>query len=323
MSPVVGIDVAKHSFDLAIDLANGKCRTKAKLPNDPKGFQTLRTWLQTHAQADSWIVMEATGTYYEALAEFVHALGYQVCVLNPAQMALYARSQLTRVKTDRSDAKLIASYGLRHASQLRPWQPDPPALKHLKALVRRRDDLLQMLQMERNRLDVAAPVVRDSLLETIGQLQANIAQIERAIDDQIDQDPTLRGQRELLVSIDGIADRSAALLLAELGDVERFSQASAVTAFAGLNPRLQESGKRKGQVCISRTGSPRLRAGLFLPALVAMTHNPVVRALKQRLRERGKANKQIICAAMRKLLHIAYGVLKSRTPFDPHKALAW
>ncbi|WLA14158.1 transposase [Xanthomonas translucens] len=84
---------------------------------------------------------------------------------------------------------------------------------------------------------------------------------------------------------------------------------------------MQESGKRQGQVCISRTGSPRLRAGLFLPALVAMTHNPVVRALKQRMRERGKANKQIICAAMRKLLHIAYGVLKSRTPFDPQKTL--
>ncbi|WP_284583036.1 transposase [Xanthomonas graminis] len=322
MSPVVGIDVAKRSFDLAIDLANGKYRTKAKLPNDPKGFQILQTWLQTHAQADSWIVMEATGTYHEALAEFVYGLGYRVCVLNPAQMALYARSQLTRVKTDRSDAKLIASYGQRHAAQLRPWQPDPPALKRLKALVRRRDDLLQMLQMERNRLDVAALVVRDSLLENIGQLQARIAQIERAIDDQIDQDPTLRGQRELLVSIDGIADTSAALMLAELGNVERFAHASAVTAFAGLNPRLQESGKRQGQVCISRTGSPRLRAGLFLPALVAMTHNPVVRALKLRMRERGKANKQIICAAMRKLLHIAYGVLKSRTPFDPQKTLA-
>ncbi|WP_237654505.1 IS110 family transposase [Xanthomonas graminis] len=153
MSPVVGIDVAKRSFDLAIDLANGKYRTKAKLPNDPKGFQILQTWLQTHAQADSWIVMEATGTYHEALAEFVYGLGYRVCVLNPAQMALYARSQLTRVKTDRSDAKLIASYGQRHAAQLRPWQPDPPALKRLKALVRRRDDLLQMLQMERNRLE--------------------------------------------------------------------------------------------------------------------------------------------------------------------------
>jgi transposase len=322
MSPVVGIDVAKHSFDLAIDLANGKHRTKAKLANDAKGFQALHAWLQTHAQSDSWIVMEATGTYHEALAEFVHAQGYRVCVLNPAQTALYARSQLSRVKTDRSDAKLIASYALRHREQLRRWQPDPPALKHLKALVRRREDLQQMLQMERNRLDVATCGVQDSIQVHLTHLQACIAEIEQAIEDHLDQDPTLRGQRELLVSIKGIADTSAALMLAELGDVSRFADASAVTAFAGLNPRLQESGTRKGQVCISRTGSPRLRAGLYMPALVAMTHNPVIRALRQRLRERGKAGKQIVCAAMRKLLHIVYGVLKSNTPFDPKKALA-
>lgn len=322
MPLVVGIDVAKHSFDLAIDLANGKHRTKAKLSNDAKGFQALQAWLRTHAQPDSWIVMEATGTYHEALAEFVHGQGYRVCVLNPAQTALYARSQLTRVKTDRSDAKLIASYGARHQEQLRPWQPDPPALKQLKALVRRRGDLQQMLQMERNRLEVAGSAVRDSLQTHIADLQVRIAEIERAIEDHIDQDPTLRGQRELLVSIDGIADTSAALMLAELGDVTRFADTAAVTAFAGLNPRLQESGKRQGQVCISRTGSPRLRAGLYMPALVAMTHNPVIRALKQRLRERGKAGKQIVCAAMRKLLHIVYGVLKSNTAFDPNKALA-
>ncbi|MBB5884739.1 IS110 family transposase, partial [Xanthomonas sp. F1] len=151
MSAVIGIDVAKRSFDVAIELANGKHRTKAKLSNDAKGFQALQAWLQTHAQPNSWIAMEATGTYHEALAEYLHACRYRVCVLNPAQTAAYARSQLNRVKTDRSDAKLIASYALRHREQLRRWQPDPPALKQLKALVRRRQDLQQMLQMERNR----------------------------------------------------------------------------------------------------------------------------------------------------------------------------
>ncbi|MCW0378246.1 hypothetical protein NB697_001092 [Xanthomonas sacchari] len=322
MSPVIGIDVAKRSFDVAIELTNGKHRTKAKLSNDAKGFQALQAWLQTHAQPDSWIAMEATGTYHQALAEFLHARGYRVCVLNPAQTAAYARSQLSRVKTDRSDAKLIASYALRHREQLRRWSPDPPALKQLKALVRRRQDLQQMLQMERNRLDVAPAQVKDSIQVHLADLQHHIAQIEQAINDHIDQDPTLRGQRELLVSIQGIADTSAALMLAELGDVRRFADASAVTAFAGLNPCLQESGERKGRVCISRTGSPRLRAGLFMPALVAMTHNPIIRALKRRLSERGKTGKQIVCAAMRKLLHLAYGVLKSGTAFDPKRGLA-
>ncbi|WP_267102433.1 transposase, partial [Xanthomonas sacchari] len=108
-----------------------------------------------------------------------------------------------------------------------------------------------MLQMERNRLDVAPAQVKDSIQVHLADLQHHIAQIEQAIDDHIDQDPTLRGQRELLVSIQGIADTSAALMLAELGDVRRFADASAVTAFAGLNPCLQESGERKGHVCIS------------------------------------------------------------------------
>ncbi|MFT4196377.1 MAG: IS110 family transposase [Pseudoxanthomonas sp.] len=322
MSDVIGIDVAKHSFDLALELPHGKYRTKAKVANTPQGFQVLQAWLQAHARPDSWVVMEATGHYHEALAEYVHALGYRVSVLNPAQVALYARSQLTRVKTDRSDAKLIAAYGLRHRDQLRLWQPDPPALKQLKALVRRREDLQQMLQMELNRLDGAQAPVRESLQAHSQELRQRIVQIERLIQDHIDQDPTLRQQRQLLVSINGIAQTSAAMMLAELGRIERFANAAALTAFAGLNPRLQPSGKRQGQVCISRTGSPRLRAGLYMPALVAMTHNPLVRALKQRLAERGKRGKQIICAAMRKLLHIAYAVLKSGQAFDPNRAIA-
>ncbi|WP_431793209.1 transposase [Xanthomonas oryzae pv. oryzae] len=170
-------------MDLAIELGNGKYRMKAKLSNDPTGCAALYAWLCTHAQPDSWVVMEATGIYHQALAEFLYPHGYRVCVLNPAQVALDARSQLQRGKTDRSDAKLIASY-------------------------------------------------------------------------------------------------------------------------------------------ISRTGSARLRAGLYMPALVAMRHHPVVTALKQPLHARGKHGKQIVCAAMRKLLHLAYGVLKSSTAFDPQKALA-
>lgn len=322
MSWIIGIDVAKHSFDLATVLANGKYRTRARLGNDPAGFEQLRQWLQAHATPDSWVVMEATGIYHEALAEYVHGLGYRVSVLNPAQVASYARSQLQRVKTDRVDAKLIASYGQRHADQLRAWQPDPPPLKRLRALVRRLQDLQEMAQMERNRLDVAEASVQASIRRVLDHVQAQIEQIQREIDDHLDNDPTLRGQRDLLVSIDGIGQKTSALLLAELGQLQRFGDAGAVTAFAGLNPRLQESGKHRGCVRISRMGSARLRAGLYMPALVALTHNPALQALKQRLKARGKTAKQIICAAMRKLLCIAYGVLKSGQPFDPRRTLA-
>ncbi|AYC31477.1 IS110 family transposase [Pseudomonas cavernae] len=322
MSSIVGIDIAKHSFDIATLQTNGKYRTKAKLANSAAGFQVLQEWLQQYAEPGAWLVMEATGTYHEALAEHLHGLGYRVCVMNPAQLASYARSQLQRVKTDQVDAKLMASYGQRHVDELRAWQPEPPAIRRLRALVRRLQDLKEIEQMERNRLDVADASVQDSIRSVLEHVEQQIAETLKAIRDHLDDDPDLCSKRDLLVSIDGIGEQTAALLLAELGDPLQFKNARAITAFAGLNPKLQESGQHKGRVRISRVGSARLRTGLYMPAVVSLSHNPAIKALAQRLRARGKAGKQIVCAAMRKLLHIAYGVLKSGQPFDARLALA-
>lgn len=322
MPSIVGIDIAKHSFDIATLQANGKYRTKSKLSNEAAGFQTLQQWLTKYAEPGAWVVMEATGVYHEALAEYLHQLGYRVCVMNPAQIASYAQSQLQRVKTDRVDAKLIADYGQRHMDKLRVWQPEPLAVRRLRALVRRLEDLKEIEQMELNRLEVSDASVQDSIRSVLQHVQEQITDTLKAIQDHIDNDPDLRGKRDLLVSIDGIGDKTAALLLAELGDPLGFKSARAITAFAGLNPKLQDSGKHKGHVSISRMGSARLRSGLYMPAVAAMVHNPAIKALKERLQARGKAGKQIVCAAMRKLLHIAYGVLKSGEPFDVQKALA-
>ena len=323
MSSVVGIDIAKHSFDIATLQANGKYRTKAKLTNDKAGFQVLQQWLLKHSEAQAWVVMEATGIHHEALAEWLHGLGFRVCVLNPAQVSHYARSRLQRVKTDQVDAKLIAEYGERHQDELPAWQPEPPATRRLKALVRRLTDLHEIEQMERNRLTVTSdPHVQDSIQAVLERIDHQINETLKAIQEHIDNDPDLRGKRDLLTSIDGIADKTAALLLAELGDPLRFRSARAITAFAGLNPRLQESGTYKGQTRISKMGSSRLRAGLYMPAISALKHNAAIKALSERLRAKGKTGKQIVCAAMRKLLHIAYGVLKSGLPFDPQLALA-
>src|SRR5512145_1589401 len=103
MSSVVGIDVAKHSLDIATLQANGKHRTKSKLANTPAGFRDVERWLEKHAEPGAWIVMEATGVYHEAVAEYLHGLGYRVCVMNPARIASYAQSELLRGKTDRTD----------------------------------------------------------------------------------------------------------------------------------------------------------------------------------------------------------------------------
>lgn len=322
MSSVVGIDIAKGSFDIATLQINDKYRTKARLPNNPKGFDALQAWLGKHATADAWLVMEATGIYHLALAEHMYNLGYRIAVINPACISSYAKSQLQRVKTDKVDAKLIALYGQRHKDELVAWQPEHLAQRRLRALVRRLEDLKGLEQMEQNRLDVSDASVQGSIRSVIQHLEQEITATLKAIKEHIDDDPDLRGQRELLVSIDGISDKTAALIMAELANPLRFKSSRAVVAFAGLNPRLQESGKHKGHVRISRTGSASLRAGLYMPALVAMTHNPAVKALSERLKAKGKPGKQIVCAAMRKLLHIAYGVLKSGKPFDAQLAIA-
>lgn len=322
MAVVVGIDIAKRTFDLAMLQPNGKYRTKGKLANDKAGFTVLADWLQRHAEPEAWIVMEATGIYHEALAEYFHALGYRIAILNPAQVARYAQSQLQRSKTDKLDAKLIATYGQLHRDQLRAWQPEPLSVRQLRALTRRLEDLRSLRQMELNRLEVSPENVQDSIRAVLQRLDEQIAWTLEQIKRHIDDDPDLRGKRDLLVSIDGIADKTAALILAELGDIDRFTHARAVTAFAGLDPRLQESGTFHGRTCISRTGSARLRTALYLPAVVALSHNPAIKAQAERLKARGKKGKQTVCAAMRKLLSIAYGVLKSGKPFDPALAVA-
>lgn len=143
--------------------------------------------------------------------------------MNPAQVAYYARSQLQRVKTDKVDAKLIAEYGERHQDELRAWQPEPRAIRRLRALVRRLEDLQEIEQMERNRLEVADTSVQDSIESVLQHVDQQIDETLRAIKQHIDDDPDLRGKHDLLTSIDGIGDKTAALLLAELADPLRFA----------------------------------------------------------------------------------------------------
>lgn len=321
LATVVGIDVAKATMDLACRITPDKYRTRSKLPNTPAGFAQLLKWLATHARPDAWVIVEATNVYHEAVATFLHKHGYRVNVANPAQIAAYAKSELSRIKTDKTDAKLIVRFGLSHLARLRAWQPLPPAQRTLVALTRRLEDLKALRQMESNRLETADPAVHASLQAVLERLDEQIKATEKAIKQHIDNDPDLRRRHDLLVTIKGIRTTTAARLMAELGDIHRFGDVRALVAFVGLNPALRQSGTWKGHVRISKIGSSLLRAALYMPAIVAMQHNPPIRAMAQRLKGRGKPGKVAVVAAMRKLLHIVYGVLKSGRAFDPTKGL--
>jgi transposase len=314
---IIGIDISKLKFDLCLLRDNGKLKHKV-FANTASGFVELSAWLQKQKVECIHACMEATGTYSEALALYLFDAGHQVSIINPAVIKAYAQSHLSRAKTDKVDATLIA----RFCAERRPplWQPLPREIRDLQALVRRLESLLEMHQMEVNRLEagVSAEMVRDSLSEHIAFLSEEIKRTEALICDHINQHPTLREQRELLVSIPGIGNTTAAKLLGEILDVKLYKSARQLAAFAGLVPRLHESGssvKRKAR--LSKIGAPRLRKALYFPAIAAIKYNPSIKALSVRLKERGKCPMQIIGAAMRKLVHLAYGVLKSGRPFDP------
>jgi len=310
----LGIDISKLNFDAVLldDREGGRPRHRA-FPNTPAGFERLGEWLgeqKVHA------CLEATGTYGDALACSLHERGHTVSVVNPARVKGFGQARMSRTKTDKADAALIARFCLMHRPE--PWAPPAADLSELQALVRRLEALGEMRQMEQNRRDVSPDTVRASIDAVLAVLDAQIEATRQTVRSHIGGSPGLKAQRDLLTSIPGVADTTAAALLAELGDVSQFTDARQVAAFAGLVPRLRQSGQWKGHVRLSKIGSPRLRRALYMPAVSALRHNPLIRALRERLLAAGKPKMLVVGAAMRKLLHLCFGVLKTGRPFDPN-----
>jgi transposase len=265
--------------------------------------------------------MEATGAYGDALAAYLHEAGHTVSRVNPAAVKAYAQSHLSRTKNDRVDAALIAGFcAERHPPA---WHPPAPELRELQALVRRLDSLAEMRTMEGNRLSsgVTVEAVRESVAEHLAHLAEQIGRTEAFIRDHIGRHPGLRRQRQLLDSIPGIGEATAAVLLAEVPDIKEYGSARQVAAFAGLVPRERQSGSSvRGRVRLSKIGNARLRKALYFPAVTAPRCSPFFQSWAEGLRARGKSKMAVIGAAMRKLVHLAYGVLKSGKSFDPEWA---
>ena len=315
----LGIDIAKRTMAVALLRPDGKWRSKS-VANTAAGHRDLLAWLGRHAPAGPvHVCLEATGTYGTAVAETLSDAGHRVSVVNPAAIEAFGRSRLSRTKTDPTDARLIALFCRAHEPP--PWTPLPRELRELQALVRRLDALEGMRQQERNRLaaDPESATVAASIQHVIDTLDEEMTALKGQIHDHFDRHPPLRQQRDLLTSIPGIGDATAALLIAEFGTLGRFAQARQCAAFVGLVPRERRSGTSlRGKPALSKLGSAAVRKALYFPALTALRCNPVVIALRNRLRLKGKHPMAIVGAAMRKLVHLAYGVLKTDQPFDPN-----
>ena len=312
---VLGIDVAKAKFDVAL-WREGKLKFKT-FDNQPAGFEQLRQWLQDLGVAQVQACLEATGPYGEALSEWLFDAGHIVSALNPAQVKDFAKSLLTRNKTDTVDAAVLARFGV--AMSPPAWRPPPPAVRLLRALVRRLAALQQTRQQEHNRLMVADAGVQDSIQRHLAYLDQEIAALRQRIEDHIDQDPDLPQKQQLLETIPGIGTVVSHTLLSFISRIETFDRARQLAAFAGLTPKRHESGSSvRSKTRLSKIGHADLRKLLYFPAMSAIRYNPLLKAFAERLRHSGKPPKLILAAAMRKLLHIAFGVLKSNQPFNPN-----
>jgi transposase len=314
--PVLGIDIAKETFDVAL-VIEGRT-SHEQFENQAKGYEQMVKWMRKHTPEGVLACMEATGQYGDPLAEYLFAAGFQVSVINPARIKAYGASKLRRNKTDKADAELIAEYGLREQPAL--WTPPPASFKDLQALVRRLEDIQTNRQQENNRLKsgVSNSVVLEDLKAHLAYLDDQIKRLKQAIQNHIDAHPDLKQRQDLLITIPGIGELTAAKVLGEIRNVTEFTSARQLAAYAGVTPRVFISGTsvhKKSR--LSKTGNANLRHILYMPAIVATRFNPIVKAFYSRLLSAGLKPMEAIAAAMHKLLHLIYGILKSGQPFDP------
>ena len=312
----LGIDIAKDKFDAA--LLCGGDTLHAEFANESKGFLALKKWLKKNRANSPHICMEATGSYWFDIAEFLCREGFRVSVVNPAQIKYYGKSELVRTKTDKVDAALIARFC--RVNSPRTWIPRPAHMKQLREKVR----LLQFYKSTRtdfmNRIKVPglSGESKAILKKSLDRINADIKKIIKALRALVKSNLELKESVRLIKTIPGAGELTAWLALSETEDVENYDSARQLAAHAGVTPRHHESGSSiRGKAGISKIGNALLRKGLYMPAVVAKNHNPVIKSFAERLVMKGKPGKVVIVAAMRKLLHIIYGVLKNRKAFDP------
>lgn len=317
---ILGIDIAKLTFDATLQTGTGEHHYQA-FSNTPDGFTQLAAWLTQHGVSQLHACMEATNVYWEALATWLHGQGHTVSVVNPARIKGHAQANMQRNKTDKLDSAVIASFCASHTPSA--WQPLSEEKRRLRALVRHRDDLLQTRLQQQNRLrESSDELVRESLQAVLKTITTQLEQVERRIKEHLAAHAELRGNLDLLTAIVGIGALTAAKLLAEFAPMEQYESAKAAAADTGVTPSHFQSGTSvRRRARMSKMGNANLRAALYFPAITAIRCCPAFKAFAERLAARGKPKKVIIGAVMRKLVHIVYGVLKHRTPYDPAKVL--
>lgn len=309
-----GVDVSAKR--LAVCRRRGGTDEAKELANDATGHGELLKWVGKGAR----VCVEATGVYHLQLALTLRAAGVEVMVVNPRVAKDFARALANRSKTDKVDAWSLLEYVER--MEFTPWEAPSAEALELRELGRRLSELVQARVDEKNRLHaksvaaISATVVHDVKGHLV-QIDRRIAQIEKGAVVVVRDHADLREQFHILRAITGVGGRSAILLLGELVVLDRTMTVKQLVAYAGLDPRVYESGTSVEKPArISKVGNARLRAILYMNALSAIRHDRPARLFFAQLVARGKKPMQAIVAVMRKLLHGIWIVLQRRVAFD-------
>jgi len=317
-----GIEVSQHTLVVALR-AHGHDEAPREFANTPAGHQALLRFLEC-AAGPVRVAMESTGLYGLDLALALHQADVAVMVANPRAVRHFATALMQRSKNDQLDAAVLREFAARMPFVV--WRPPSAAALKLVAVARRLEALTDMMAAEKNRLHAASlsealpVIIRRDVQRSIQTHQRAIERLTRAVEEFILDDPELARRFELLLSIPGVGTTSALHLLAELTLLPAGMDVRQWVAYAGLDPREYTSGTSvHKKVRISKAGNKHLRRALYMPALVAVRHDPHLRAFYEHLLARGKTKMQALVATMRKLLHAIFGMFKHHRLFDGAK----
>ena len=320
---IAGVDVSAAKFDVSAKFDSER-RESSTFDNNTAGHRLFCTWL-TSGSRKARVVVEATGIYSLDLSLALHEHPrIEVMVANPRALKNFAGASMQRSKTDPLDAASTLEYAIR--MPFVQWEPPTAVVLELRMLARRIAALTVERAREKNRHHAVSATKTGSKF-VLNDIEVNSRHLSKRIDGLIQEalriirtDPRLQALLELLISVKGIAEKSAVQILPELLVLPADMTARQWVAHAGLDPREYTSGTSVNRPTrISKVGNKNLRRALYMPALVAIRHEPAIKAYYQRMTARGKKPLQAIVAVMRKLLHAIFGMFKSGKKFDGNR----
>lgn len=318
---VVGVDVGCYE----VWAVAGEQEKPRSFPHTNAGLRSLHRWAQKKAAGQRLhLCLESTGVYgVSAAGHWALEENTEVSIVNPAQVAAFARAQLRRCKSDPVDTRTIRAFAV---SQRPPvWEAPPRVLRQLYELVHLADRMEAQIRQWQNRQHARAfvadvpPLVAQVQTSMIRSLQKQLDKVQRKTEALCSSEPELACQVKLLCTIKGVGRKSAIQLLAYGQNGYTTRTAKALVAHSGLAPHPKQSGSSlHSPGRIDKRGNARLRRALYMPTLVAVHHNPMFVAFYQRLcKEKGKKRMVALIAAMRKMLLLVRAILRTHRPFNP------